>query len=248
LVFVTMGIGANLSRVQARIEAAAQRAGRDASEITLVAVTKTRSLDAVQAAYQAGVRHFGENRVEEGGPKLEAFEAWLNELPGAAPVTWHMIGHVQHRKAAQALRFDLIHSVDSLRLAERLERLAAIEGQTAGILLECNVSGEASKDGFRLSGWQSKPDVRRDFCQAARDILRLPHLNVRGLMTMAPIVADAEEARPVFAQLRVVRDMLREEAPGTAWSHLSMGMTDDFEAAIEEGATVVRIGRAIFGE
>jgi pyridoxal phosphate enzyme (YggS family) len=241
-------IAANVSRVQARIEAAAHHAGRDASEVTLVAVTKTRALEAVQAAYQAGVRHFGENRVEEGGPKLAAFNAWLSNLSNAAPATWHMIGHVQHRKAARALTFDLIHSVDSLRLAEQLERLAVTEGRTVSILLECNVSGEASKDGFALCGWQAQREARREFYQAVRGILVLPHLRLRGLMTMAPIVPDAEQARPVFARLRMVRDVLREEFPAVAWPHLSMGMTDDFEVAIEEGATLVRIGRAIFGE
>jgi len=235
---------ANLARVQARIQAAARRAGRDPGEVTLVAVTKTRPLEAMQAAYRAGVRHFGENRVEEGGLKIPAFNAWL----AAEPPTWHMIGHLQSRKAADALaHFDMVHSVDSLKLAERLSRLAEGTGRAPlPILLECNVSGEASKYGFELSRWQASREIRLAFFDVVRDISRLPCLHLQGLMTMAPLVAEPEQARPVFAALRSLRDALAEEVPALEWRHLSMGMTDDFEVAVEEGATLVRIGRAIF--
>lgn len=243
-----MNIASNLKRVQAMMAAAAQRAGRDPGEITLVAVTKTQPLAAVQAAYRAGVRHFGENRVEEGGPKRAEFAAWLAESGVGEPPTWHMIGHVQHRKAGPALQFDLIHSVDSQRLAERLDRLAAPDRRRVRILLECNVSGEESKAGFALSDWQRDRAVRADFFSTVREIARLAYLRIEGLMTMAPIVSDAEETRPVFASLRALRDALRQEVPEVAWQHLSMGMTDDYPIAIEEGATLVRIGRAIFGE
>ncbi len=237
-------IAANLARVQARIQAAARRAGRDPAGVTLVAVTKTRSLDAIQAAYQTGARVFGENRVEEGSLKIPAFNTWA----AAEPPTWHMIGHLQSRKAADALAyFDMVHSVDSLKLAERLSRLAEGAGRAPlPILLECNVSGEASKYGFELSRWQASREVRLAFFDGVRAISRLPRLQLQGLMTMAPVVAEPEQARPVFAALRLLRDALAEEAPGVEWRHLSMGMTDDFEVAVEEGATLVRVGRAIF--
>ena len=237
-------IAANLARVQARIQAAARRAGRDPAGVTLVAVTKTRPLDAMQVAYQAGVRNFGENRVEEGSLKIPAFNDWA----AAERPTWHMIGHLQSRKAADALaHFDMVHSVDSLKLAERLSRLAEGAGRAAlPILLECNVSGEASKYGFELSGWQASREIRLAFFDVVRSINRLPRLRLQGLMTMAPLVAEPEQARPVFAALRLLRNALAEELPGVEWRHLSMGMTDDFEVAVEEGATLVRVGRALF--
>ncbi|MGB9578220.1 MAG: YggS family pyridoxal phosphate-dependent enzyme [Halothiobacillaceae bacterium] len=239
----------NLERVQARIAAAAQRVGRSPQEVILVAVTKTQPLAAAQAAYRLGVRHFGENRVEEGIPKINALAESLGAIanPDERPV-WHMIGHIQHRKTAQALHFDVIHSLDSLRLAERLEARAAALGRVIPVLLECNVSGEISKYGFLLADWQRDGEVRAEFVQTVRTISRFPHLKLQGLMTMAPIVPEAELARPVFTSLRALRDLLRQELPDIDWQHLSMGMTDDFEVAIEEGATMVRIGRAIFGE
>ena len=244
-------ITANLAQVQHRIEAAAQGAGRDPNEVTLVAVTKTQPLEVVQAAYEAGVRHFGENRVEEGCTKIPLFSEWLSSISSGVsqPARWHMIGHVQHRKAADTLTwFDLTHSVDSLRLAERLNRLASPDGPAVRILLECNVSGEESKYGFPLSQWQTKREVRDRFFEVVRRFIDLPQLSVQGLMTMAPLATDPEETRPVFAALRSLRDALGETFPTTQWRHLSMGMTDDFEVAVEEGATLVRIGRAIFGE
>ncbi len=243
-------ISANLARVQARIRAAARRVGRDPAEVTLVAVTKTHPVEVVRAAYQAGIRHFGENRVEEGRLKIPAFNEWLAAASDAGQrPTWHMIGHLQRRKAADALaHFDVIHSVDSLRLAERLNRLAGrIDRPPMPILLECNVSGEASKYGFELSRWQEDRAVRALFFDTVRRIVELPRLRLQGLMTMAPIVAEPEHARPVFIALRVLRDALEAEFPTVEWRHLSMGMTDDFEVAVEEGATLVRIGRAIFG-
>lgn len=243
-------IAANLLQLQARIARAARRAGRTPDEVTLVAVTKTHPLETIQAAYHAGLRHFGENRVEEGRLKIPAFREWLATQVGTAePPTWHMIGHLQHRKVNDALaHFDTIHSVDSLRLAERLERLAGARRAPVPILLECNVSGEVSKYGFALSQWASDRQTRLEFFETVRCILALPHLSVQGLMTMAPLMADPEQTRPVFATLRALREVLREEFPQLAWSHLSMGMSDDFEVAIEEGATLIRIGRALFGE
>ena len=233
-------IPANLERVEKRIGDACTRAGRRRDEVTLVAVTKTRSIQEIRVAYQSGLRHFGENRVEEAEPKLpELREGFADDPP-----TWHMVGHVQSRKAKRAVALaDVIHSVDSLRLARRLDRFAAEMGKRLPILVEVNVSGEASKYGY--PAWNAS--TRAAFINEARELKALTHLQVRGLMTMAPVVVDPELARPVFRQLGQLRDALREQAPFSSWPDLSMGMTDDFEVAIEEGATMVRVGRAIFG-
>ncbi len=234
----------NLTRVRERITEAALRAGRDPAEITLVAVTKTHPAETVAVAYQAGARHFGENRVEEGASKIPAVHA---DIPGPRP-TWHMIGHVQSRKARVVVaHFDYVHSVDRLKVARRLSRFAQDAGQTLPVLLECNVSGEESKSGFALQSWEQDQARRDAFFTAVEEILALPGLSARGLMTMAPFVADPETVRPVFVSLRALSDTLREHFPTHDWRHLSMGMTDDFEVAIEEGATIVRVGRAIFG-
>jgi len=242
---------ANLTSVQERIQAAARRAGRDPAGVTLVAVTKTYPIEVMQAAYQAGICHFGENRVEEARLKIPTFHEWLAANSGAAErPTWHLIGHLQSRKVADALAcFDMIHSVDSLKLAERLDRLSGRDGAEPRlpVLLECNVSGEVGKYGFELSRWQEDRDVRADFFGVVRRIAELPRLHLQGLMTMAPIVPHQEQARPVFLALRALRDALAEDVHQVEWCHLSMGMTDDFEVAIEEGATMIRVGRAIFG-
>lgn len=228
----------NLRSVQERIAAAAERAGRVPSDVTLVAVTKTQSPQAIQAAYDLGLRHFGENRVEEAEEKID-------ELP--ADITWHMIGHVQSRKAQRvASRFGLVHSLDSLKLARRLDRFAAERSEPLPVLLEFNVSGEESKYGFSASMPSGSYDRQESLLLAIEEIIALPHLSVQGLMTMAPIVAQPEEARPVFVRLRQIRDELSARFPHLDWDQLSMGMTDDFEVAVEEGATLVRVGRAIF--
>lgn len=225
----------NLTRVRTRIANAVARVGRDAADITLVAVSKTYPVEALLAAYELGVRHFGENRVEEASTKVPAFRLSIND-PAAV---FHMIGHLQSRKAEDAVAlFDRVHSVDSVKLAQRLSRLAK---QPLPILLEVNVSGEASKYGFDAA--------RRDeLYRAVETISLLPNLQLDGLMTMAPVVDDPEQARPVFRALRELRDEIEARYPGVNLPQLSMGMTDDFEVAIEEGATLVRIGRAIFGE
>jgi pyridoxal phosphate enzyme (YggS family) len=228
----------NLSSVQERIAAAAQRVGRTTSEVTLVAVTKTQSPEVIQSAYDLGLRHFGENRVEEAEEKV-------GELP--AEITWHMIGHVQSRKAQRvASRFGLVHSVDSLKLARRLDRFASGRSEPLPVLLEFNVSGEESKYGFSASQGAGGDDGKESLLATIEEIIALPNLFVQGLMTMAPIVGHPEEARPVFVGLRRLRDNLCVRFPHADWRHLSMGMTDDFEVAIEEGATLVRVGRAIF--
>ncbi len=232
-----MDLQDNLQQVEDRIAAAAARAGRERASITLVAVSKTQPLDALLAAYDLGVRDFGENRVEEAAVKLPAFRSVVAD----PTVVWHFIGHVQSRKAEDvAAWFDRVHSVDSLKLAQRLDRFAAAQHTVRPILLEVNVSGEASKYGF--------DQARLDELYAAIDGIRsLDSVRLDGLMTMAPIVAQAEQARPVFSGLRDLRDRLAVRC-GLPLPHLSMGMTDDFEVAIEEGATLVRVGRAIFGE
>lgn len=242
-------IEANLRDVQRRIAEAAGRAGRDPAEITLVAVTKMFTVAHIQAAYEVGVRHFGENRVREAEEKIPIVNQWVEEKHTLSPLTWHMVGHLQSRKAKDAIQlFDIIHSVDTLKLAKRLDRLCRREDRIMPILLEANVSGEESKYGFALERWAEDEKQRGRFFAIVEEILALPQVEVQGLMTMAPIVADPEEARPYFRRLRRLRDALAERFPGEYWRHVSMGMTDDFEVAIEEGATIVRIGRAIFGE
>ena len=232
------GLEANLRSVQERMAAAAVRAGRDPDEITLVAVTKTRSPAVIQAAYDLGQRHFGENRVEEAEPKLP-------DLPQG--ITWHMIGHIQSRKAKRvAPAFEMIHSVDSVKLTRRLDRACEGRSHPLPVLLECNVSGEQAKYGFEADRWEQDEAQKTALWSAVEQILALPNLRVQGLMTMAPIVADPEQARPVFVRLRRLREALAAAFHRGDWRHLSMGMTDDFEVAIEEGATLVRVGRAIF--
>ena len=233
-----MTLKANLRSVQARMAAAAARAGRDPAEISLVAVTKTQPPEVIRAAYDLGLRHLGENRVEEA-------EAKLGGLPD--DITWHMIGHIQSRKAKRVVPlFQLVHSVDSVKLARRLDRLCSDRPDPLPILLECNVSGEENKYGFAAQAWAEDRTQHNALLTVVKEIATLPNLEVQGLMTMAPIVANPEEARPVFVRLRKLRDMLSEAFPELDWHHLSMGMTDDFEVAIEEGASLIRVGRAIF--
>jgi PLP dependent protein len=232
-----------IAEVQQRIADAADRAGRDPSDVLLVAVSKTYGLDAVQAAYQAGVRNFGENRVEEAGQKIT--EA-MSLLP--PDVVWHMIGHIQSRKTDEVTGlFSWVHSIDRLKIARRISEAAIGAGQVLNVLLEVNVSGEESKYGYDLADWPEELTSLDRFCSEVQELLTLPRLRLEGLMTMAPFGDDPEDARPVFQRLHLLRDILRERFPGTAWPHLSMGMTADFEVAIEEGATIIRVGTAIFG-
>jgi PLP dependent protein len=222
---------ARVHSVRARVADAAERAGRSADDVLIVAVSKTVDVEHIRAAYGLGLKTFGENRVQEARPKIAALRLPL--------VRWELIGHLQTNKVARAVElFERIQSVDSVRLAQALAQRAEQTQRALRVLLEVNVLGEASKYGF-------SPD---DLLPAARAIAALPHLRPEGLMTVAPVAHDVEEVRPVFGRLRALRDRLRVEVPDAPWQHLSMGMTDDFEVAIEEGATIVRIGRAIFGE
>lgn len=233
-----------IEQVQTNIAAACTRANRPIESVTLIAVSKTHPADSVIEAAALGLRHFGENRIEEASNKIPAVIAALNHS-----LTWHMIGHVQSRKAEDVIAiFDVIHSLDTLKLAERYSRFAGVANTTARVLIEVNVSGEESKSGLEANGWDQDSERRSALWATIQQMVTLPYLQIEGLMTMAPIVDDMEQTRPVFASLRRLRDALAEDFPAGAWSHLSMGMTDDYPVAIEEGATMVRIGRAIFGD
>lgn len=226
-------ISANLTHIRAQINEAAQRVGRSGDDVTLVAVSKTKPFEMIRAAYEVGQRDFGENRLEELWEKVE-----IAQKQGLTDIRWHLIGTIQSRKSSQAVGpFTLIHAVDRLKIAQRLSRDAMAAGCVLSILLEVNVSGEASKQGFT-------PDEVR---QEAEQLVALPAVHIAGLMTMAPLVDDAEATRPIFRALRTLRDELRTTHPAGDWSHLSMGMTNDFAVAVEEGATLVRVGSAIFG-
>ena len=248
----SLSIQQSLARVHARIAEAALRAGRAPEDVTLIAVSKTFPAQAVVEAFAAGQRDFGENRVEEALPKINEIRDQRTEIGDSRyEIRWHLIGHVQSRKAKDAVgHFALIHSVDSLKLATTINtRISNLQSPISQqILLECNVSGEEAKSGFSLAGWDKDAACFETFAQAVAQIIALPNLRVCGLMTVAPIVEQPDQARPCFASLRALRDALRERFPGVAWEHLSMGMSNDFEPAIAEGATLVRIGRAIFGE
>lgn len=216
-----------LEAVRRRIEAAAERSGRPASAVTLVAVSKTMPVETVREAIAAGATILGENRVQEARDKIAA-------LGGAAE--WHLIGHLQTNKAKLAVSlFDRIHSLDSIRLAQELERHAAEAGRRLRCLIEVNVGGEEQKSGA------SEGEIR-PLLEAAN---AMPHVLVEGLMAIPPFLSDPEAIRPYFRRLRVFRDELARE--GFCLPDLSMGMTQDFEIAIEEGATLVRVGTAIFG-
>lgn len=226
-------IAANLAEVRRRMAAAAERSGRDPASVRLVAVSKTYPLADIAAAYAAGQREFGENRLEELWPKVAAAGT-----EGLDAIGWHMIGTIQSRKTRDAVGpVALIHAVDRVKIAQRLSRDAQAAGCVLDVLLEVNVSGEASKHGFTPS----------EVLAAAAELLALPAIRICGLMTMAPYEAVPEATRPVFRALRGLRDALALRFPAGDWRELSMGMTNDFEIAIEEGATIVRIGSAIFG-
>lgn len=220
----------NLLIVENRIKEACKRCGRDRSEVTLIAVSKTKPADMIQEAYQWGIRDFGENKVQEICDKYEL-------LPD--DIRWHMIGHLQRNKVKQVIdKAVLIHSVDSVRLAEQIEEEAAKKGICVDILLEVNVADEESKFGFRLEEAE----------QAIRDISVFPHISIKGLMTIAPFVENSEQNRPVFKELnQFYVDMQRKNIDNVNMNMLSMGMTGDYEIAIEEGATLVRVGTGIFG-
>ena len=226
-----MSIAENISEVQEHIALAAKRAGRNPDEITLMAVSKTFPVESIREAYTAGLRVFGENRVQEFTGKADALRA----LSGTE---WHLIGHLQTNKTAKAAElFDAVDSLDSVRMAERLNA----SGKGLPVLIEINVGGETAKSGVAPAS-----NELENILQGA---LRWPNLKVSGLMTVPPYAEDPERSRPYFRQLRQIKDSIAaRNLPGIALEILSMGMSHDFEVAIEEGATCLRVGTAIFGE
>lgn len=220
-------IARNIEGVRKKIAEAAVSVGRSEKEVTLVAVTKFRGPEKISQAVEAGLTIFGENRVQEAKSKYRL-------LPDN--LSWHMIGHLQRNKAKDAVGiFDCIHSLDSVRIADEVEKRCAVIGKTMDVLLEVNVSGEEAKFGLK----------REEVEEVVRHVLSLWHLRLKGLMTMAPFVDDAETVRPVFRGLRELRDRINETGL-CQLTELSMGMTQDYEVAVQEGATIVRIGSAIF--
>jgi PLP dependent protein len=230
-----VSISDHIAEVRRRIAEAARRVGRDPVEISLMAVTKTQPAERIRDAYDAGLRLFGENRVQE-------FVGKAGALRDLAHAEWHMIGHLQSNKAAKAAElFAGVDSVDSLRLAERLNAAAAELGKTVAVLIEINVGGEAAKSGLAAAS-----EELQELLQGAA---KLEHLELRGLMTVPPFTEDPQKARPYFRKLRELRDQIAaRRLPWIGMQVLSMGMSHDFEVAIEEGSTCVRVGTAIFGE
>lgn len=223
-------IAENIQDIQLRIEAACRRSGRDPSSVQLIAVTKTIDTDQINVAVEAGMKILGENKVQE---VLHKYEAVSPEI------CWHLIGHLQTNKVRQIIdRVAMIHSLDSVHLAHELQKRASHRGKPVQVLLEVNVGQEASKFGLL-------PDAVPAFLESLRD---MDHIQVLGLMTVAPFLDDPEDVRIVFRRLRMLfEDMKKLNLPNIRMEHLSMGMTHDFEVAIEEGATMVRIGTGIFG-
>ncbi|TRZ96385.1 YggS family pyridoxal phosphate-dependent enzyme [bacterium] len=232
-----MMIKENISRIKERISLVCSKNKLRAESITIVAVAKGRTPEQIQSALQSGIVDIGENRVQE------AFLKYSDLIPktyGLTPIKWHMVGHLQTNKVKAAVEmFDLIHSVDSLGLAKSIDRQSAQINKIQDILLQVNISGEASKSGF------SKQEIE----EAASEIAGLKNIKVKGLMTIAPIVVDPQEARPYFRSLRELRDKINAlQITHNTLHFLSMGMSDDFEVAIEEGSNMLRLGRLIFGD
>jgi pyridoxal phosphate enzyme (YggS family) len=230
-----MSISENVARVRERIAAAAARVGRDPKSITLMAVSKTVETERIREAVKAGIQVFGENRVQE-------FEAKFPGTEDRKGATWHLIGHLQTNKVRKAAEiFDAVDSLDSQRLAEKLDQAAGVAGKVLPVLIEINVGGETSKTGIPLDS----PELD----QLLQAMPRFEHLQVRGLMAVPPVTPEPKGARPYFRLVRDLRDSIAaRKLPGIEMETLSLGMSHDFEVAIEEGSTCVRVGTAIFGE
>jgi PLP dependent protein len=226
-----MSIADNFKTVSNRIVAAAKRAGRDPASVKLVVVTKTVDVERIREAVAAGATILGENRVQEAKEKIEKL---------GSIASWHLIGHLQANKAKYAVKlFDLIHSVDSLELAKEIDKQAAKIGKVQNVLVEVNIAGEASKAGMTV----------RNAPALVREAAKLGNIAIQGLMTIPPFSENQEDSRPYFCVLRELAESIaKEHIPNAAMKELSMGMSGDFEAAVEEGATLVRVGAAIFGE
>ncbi|MBV8476336.1 MAG: YggS family pyridoxal phosphate-dependent enzyme [Acidobacteria bacterium] len=229
-----MSVGENIEKIRGQMAEAARKAGRRADAISLMAVTKTFGPELIRQAYDAGLRLFGENRVQE-------FQSKLGQLEDMSNAEWHMIGHLQGNKTNKAAElFSCVDSVDSLRVAERLNRAGGERGKRLKVLLEINVGEEAAKSGLR-------PDAQ-ELWQILASAAEWPHLEIEGLMTVPPFLNHPEAARPHFRRLRQLRDLIRaRNLQAVSMEVLSMGMSHDFEVAIEEGSTRVRLGTAIFG-
>ncbi len=226
-----MSIEENLKRIGERVAAAAKRAGRDPLAVKLIAVTKTIEPERIREAVTAGARVLGENRVQEAKEKIEKL----------GPIaSWHLIGHLQSNKAKYAVKlFDLIHSVDNIGLAREIDKQAAKMGKVQDVLIEVSIAGEAAKAGVAI------PEATA----LVREAATLKHISIKGLMTVPPLLDDPEAVRPYFRKLREMAESIaRENIPGVSMQELSMGMSGDFEVGIEEGATMVRVGTAIFGK
>lgn len=222
----------NLMEVESRVQAACKRAGRPREDVLLIAVSKTKPVELIREIMETGTKDFGENKVQEMCNKIEEIKE---------PLNWHLIGHLQRNKVKYIVdKACLIHSVDSIRLAEEIQKEAVKKGVSkVPVLIEVNMAQEESKDGISASETE----------ELVREIAKLPNLQIRGLMTIAPFVDDPEENRVHFQAMRKLRDQLKAmNIPGVEMTELSMGMTNDFEVAIEEGATMIRVGTAIFGE
>lgn len=243
-------IAERYERVLEQVAGAARRVGREPEEVTLVAVTKTWPVDVLIAAYEVGIRDLGENRAEELADKRQAVE---NQLGAGLEITWHQIGDLQSRKTTLvADQADVFHALDRVKIARRLSDRLVENGRAEllplPVFLEVNVSGEGSKAGFDCDEWEDNVIQRENLKKAAVAVTGLPGLKPVGLMTMAPWDVPPDVIRQVFRRTRKLAEWLQTAVPQSDWTHLSMGMTDDFEIAVEEGATHVRIGRAIFGD
>ena len=227
----------NLDGILARIKDCAEQAGRDAEDVKLITVTKAQQLEVVEAAIQAGAIRLGENYPVEAVEKISALKEYNS-------VEWHMIGHLQSRKSALIVEnFNYFHSLDSLKLAQKINRILSDNGKIMPVLLELNISGEESKFGW--PAWKNESIDRLMF--DVEKILLLNNIKIKGLMTMPPYSKDTEKARPYFKRMSEILGFLAEKFPETEWLELSMGTSVDFEVAIQEGATFVRVGTAIVG-
>ena len=232
----TNSIKDNYMSVAEEIKNRAVECDRDPTQIKLVVVTKGHTSDDIKQVIDAGAEFIGENYVEDAVQKIQTLKDY--------PCSWHMIGHIQSRKArAVSQYFDYVHSLDSVKLARRLNRFAGESNRVIPVLLECNVSGEESKYGWQVSSTESQSAVLEEFAILAD----LPFLNIQGLMTMPPFPKHEEDSRPYFLRLRTFRDTLADQFPGIGWNELSMGMSGDYLVAVEEGATLLRIGTKIMG-
>lgn len=234
---LTAQIADRLDHVKNRLERAAQQSKRPLNRVKLVVVSKAQPVDVLLAAYQAGVRLFGENYPQEAEEKIVA-------MGGIGEIEWHMIGHLQSRKVKIAAdHFQTIHSIDRLSIAQKLNQLMETRGRRMPVLLEVNLGGEETKQGWLLTGGEANEEVLQEFVA----ISRLPWLQIEGLMTMPPYFENPEKSRPYFRLLRQLSQKLKVQIPLANWEELSMGTSGDYEVAVEEGATFVRIGRAILG-